>query len=126
MAIHPDPNGIPLQANGLLSSPCSMTPPNTQTAVVHDAANHRFTTHVDGYEGYVEYDMDGDVLVILHTIVPAEIGGRGIGAALTAAVLRHAREHVLKIRPVCSYASAYMQRHPEYADLLAPGVSDLG
>lgn len=58
-------------------------------------------------------------MVILHTGVPPELGGRGIAAQLTEAALAAARENGWKVRPRCSYAAAYFKRHPEYNDLLA-------
>ena len=58
---------------------------------------------------------------LLHTDEPLTVPalrGRGIAAALVHAALAHARERGLKVRPDCSYAEAYMQRHPETLDLL--------
>lgn len=89
-------------------------------AIRHDGARHRFAVDVDGHEGFVEYAREGDVLVITHTVVPPEIGGRGIAGQLVKAALEHARAAGLRVRPDCSYAAGYLQRHGEYADLLAP------
>jgi predicted GNAT family acetyltransferase len=86
--------------------------------ITHDDASHRFEAVVDGHEGHVEYTLHGDVMEILHTIVPPELGGRGIAGQLTVAALGYARSHGLKVRPTCPYAAAYIQRHREYADLL--------
>jgi predicted GNAT family acetyltransferase len=88
--------------------------------ITHDSHGRRFTTSREGHEAFVEYEREGDVLVITHTIVPPEIGGRGIAGKLVEAALQHARTEGLKVRPDCSYAAAYMRRHPDYADLLAP------
>lgn len=85
----------------------------------HDVPGGRFVTRVDGHEGYVGYQRDGDVLTITHTEVPPEIGGRGIAAQLVAAALDHARSQGLKVVPRCPYAKSYIDRHPRYADLLA-------
>ena len=59
------------------------------------------------------------MLVITHTGVPAAIGGRGIAGALMEAAVAFAREAGLRIRPACSYAAAWMERHPEHNGLLA-------
>jgi len=90
-------------------------------AIRHQEDRKRFTTQVDGHEGFVEYERDSDVFVITHTVVPPEIGGRGIAGQLVKAALDHARAAGLKVRPDCSYAASYMQRHAEYADLRAAG-----
>ena len=87
--------------------------------IQHDAKARRFNTVVDGVTGYVEYELAGDVMTITHTIVPPAIGGRGIAAALMKAALEHARNQGFKVDPECSYADAWMRRHPEYEDLRA-------
>jgi len=51
--------------------------------------------------------------------VPPALEGRGIAGQLTRAVLDHVRAHGLKVEPACSYARAYIDRHPEDRDLLA-------
>ena len=85
----------------------------------HDADGQRFSTVVEGVEAHVEYQRVGPVLTILHTIVPPAIGGRGIAAGLVRAAMDFARTAGLKVDPVCSYAQAWLRRHPEYGDLRA-------
>ena len=55
----------------------------------HDAAHHRFVTEVDGHTAYVEYEPGDSAIAITHTIVPQEIGGRGIAGQLVRAAARH-------------------------------------
>ncbi len=86
-------------------------------AVKHDATRHRFETVVDGHTGYIEYHMVDAVMSIDHTIVPSEIGGRGIAGTLMKTALDYARAEGLKVIPACSYADAYITKHPEYEDL---------
>lgn len=87
----------------------------------HEGDRQRFAIDVDGHEGFVEYERDGDVLVITHTVVPPEIGGRGIAGQLVKTALEHARAEGLKVLPRCPYTDAYMRRHPEYGDLRVSG-----
>lgn len=89
------------------------------TIIQHDAQAHRFNTVVDDVTGYVEYELAGEVMTITHTIVPPAIGGRGIAGALMKAAVEHARTQGLKVDPQCSYAEAWMRRHPDDADLRA-------
>lgn len=89
--------------------------------ITHDAALKRFETQVEGVTGYVEYSLQDGAMSIDHTIVPSEIGGRGIAASLVKAALDHARAEGLKVIPACSYSDVYMQRHPEYEDLRKAG-----
>lgn len=87
--------------------------------IAHEQTRRRFTTEVDGQTGYLEYERAGDVMVITHTIVPPAIGGRGIAGRLVQAALAHARDTGLKVDPQCSYADAWMRRHPQFDGLRA-------
>jgi len=86
--------------------------------ITHDAQSQRFQCTVDGYRCVLDYRQAGGTMSILHTGVPAEVGGRGIAADLTRAALDEARRQGWRVAPLCSYAEAYLRRHPEYADLL--------
>lgn len=84
--------------------------------IVHDENRKMFVTTVDGHPAYVEYRLSRENgLDILHTIVPEEIGGRGIASALVKAAYDYARSKGLKPVATCSYAVVWLQRHPEYA-----------
>lgn len=84
--------------------------------IVHDENRKMFVTTVDGHPAYVEYRLSPENgLDILHTIVPEEIGGRGIASALVKAAYDYARSKGLKPVATCSYAVIWLHRHPEYA-----------
>ena len=87
--------------------------------IEHLPQRHCFQAVVDGQRCVVDYVPTGSVLTITHTFVPPALEGRGIAGQLTEAVLEHARVRRLKVRPSCSYARAYMRRHPETLDLVA-------
>jgi predicted GNAT family acetyltransferase len=86
--------------------------------VRHDPTASRFEATVEGQACVAQYRIYGKVMMLTHTGVPKALRGRGIAAALVQAALDHARAKGLKVRPDCSYAEAYMQRHPETLDLL--------
>jgi predicted GNAT family acetyltransferase len=86
--------------------------------IQHQAELQRFVAAVDGAEGVLGYHNEGRLMVISHTDVPAAIGGRGIAGQLVQAALEHARSEGWTVRPDCSYAAAWVKRHPEYASLL--------
>ncbi len=61
-------------------------------SIRHIPAAGRFETQVEGYTGYVEYALlPQGVMDIRHTIVPKEIGGKGIAAALVKFAVEYAR-----------------------------------
>ncbi len=84
----------------------------------HDPTRRRFSLRLDGHEAELLYTRDDGRMVIDHTGVPEAIGGRGVAAALVKGALDHARSQGWKVVPACSYAAAYVRRHPGYADLL--------
>lgn len=87
--------------------------------IEHLPAQRRFQAIVEGQACVADYRPGNGVLAITHTEVPPGLEGRGIAGALVQAVLDHAQAHGLKVLPLCSYARAYMRRHPETAPLLA-------
>ncbi len=87
--------------------------------IAHDIRLHQFHVEVEGHRGVSNYVLHDGVMTITHTEVPPAIGGRGIAAALTRAALDTARREGWKVVPACSYAAAFIRRHPEFADLVA-------
>lgn len=87
--------------------------------VRHEPDNQRFVAIVDGKQAVLDYRRGDGVISLVHTGVPAAIGGRGVAAALVRAALDHARAQGLKVVPACSYVAAYLKRHPQDADLVA-------
>lgn len=79
---------------------------------------HRFELDADGHVAFSNYRREGNILIVLHTEVPAALNGRGIGSALARGLLDIARAQGLKVRPLCPFVAAYIAKHPEYADLL--------
>lgn len=82
--------------------------------VKHDEERHVFFIDTDGYRAYAEYVRTDSGLDIIHTIVPAEIGGRGIAALLVKTAYDYARQNGLKPVATCAYAAVWLKRHPEY------------
>lgn len=91
--------------------------------IQHDHAAHRFSTQVDGVDCELDYTLTAgsttNVMTIIHTGVPAAVGGRGIAAALVQAAFEAARSEGWKVVPACSYAAVWIGRHPEYRALCA-------
>ena len=87
--------------------------------ILHEVPEQRFVTHAEGHAAQLDYVEDDGRLTITHTIVPREIGGRGIAGELVRAALDYARDAGLKVVPQCSYADAWMRRHSEFDALRA-------
>ena len=86
----------------------------------HDPARQRFSFDLgDGKQAVIDYLRRGDTLHLLHTGVPSRFEGQGIAAELTEAVLAEIRAQGLRIVPECSYIARYIERHPEWRQLVA-------
>ena len=89
------------------------------SGVIDNSAAQRFELIEDGHLAFADYRVDGDIVTFTHTIVPPEIGGRGVAGRLIGAALASMRRQGKKIVPQCSFVAAYVQRHPDLQDLLA-------
>ena len=89
------------------------------TEILHEVPEQRFVTQAEGHAARLDYIEDEGRLTITHTIVPPEVGGRGIASELVRAALAYARDAGLKVDPQCSYADTWMRRHPEFDALRA-------
>lgn len=76
------------------------------------------TCLLDGSLSVLEYTLSGSLMTITHTGVPTALRGRGLAGKLTRFALDIARGQGWRVRPLCSYADAFIQAHPEYQDLL--------
>ena len=83
--------------------------------VIDNTDASRFELRADRRLAELVYRIRGNRLVLVHTEVPVELEGRGIGGRLvTAAVDRAAREK-LTLVPLCPFARGWLERHPETA-----------
>jgi predicted GNAT family acetyltransferase len=81
-------------------------------------AFNRFELEVEGAIAAAYYSKTPGVITFTHTEVPQELSGQGVGSRLARGALEAARAQGLKVVPRCPFISAYMAKHPEFADLL--------
>ena len=86
--------------------------------VVMNDKTHRFEVTLDGETAFTEYVLHSGAMVLPHTEVPPAFEGKGVASALAKAALGYARDHGLKVKPICPFISAYIQKHPEWQDLV--------
>jgi len=87
--------------------------------VIHQVSAHRYEAVVDGHLSVCEYEIVGDRMIFTHTLVPPALRGRGIAEQLVRAALADARAAGRKVVPACVYVAKFIERHPEYQDLVA-------
>jgi predicted GNAT family acetyltransferase len=97
-------------------------PDGQPTVEVVDAPERfRYEGLVDGaVAGYAAYRLRGRRIVFTHTEVKPEFEGKGVGSALAKGALEDVRRRSLEMVLLCPFMTAYVQQHPEYADLIAP------
>jgi len=89
------------------------------TEVRDNPDESRFEVYVDGQRaGLMTYRLSGDTFDARHTEVDDAYEGQGVGSALVQAVLEQVRDTGLRLKPTCPFVRAYVERHPEYADLV--------
>jgi uncharacterized protein len=86
--------------------------------VIHNPGAGRFELQKDGHLAVLEYRLSDRKIVFTHTGVPEALGGQGIGSLLARAGLDYARSQSFAVVPLCSFIAAYIQKHPEYEDLI--------
>ncbi|MFT4175630.1 MAG: GNAT family N-acetyltransferase [Luteolibacter sp.] len=87
--------------------------------VTENPGLHRYELEEEGKLAFADYRVENGTLVIPHVEADPALRGKGTAGRLMEGVLRAARDRGLKVRPVCGYAAAYIQRHPEHYDLRA-------
>lgn len=89
------------------------------TLVEDNPAKHRFEILVDdALAGFTAYIPRGEVLVFTHTEVNPEFQNKGVGGALVRATLDQVRERGGRVVTQCPFVAAFIDRHPEYNDLV--------
>src|SRR5512138_943319 len=84
-------------------------------------ARERFELDVEGHTAFVTYRKSPGAITLVHTEVPPELGGKGVGSKLARATLEAVRTQRRKLTVECDFIRNFMSKHTEYKDLLAPG-----
>ena len=72
----------------------------------------------DRVMGLAAYQRRGDLVVFTHTEVDPDAEGSGVGGTLVRGALDDVRAHGRQAVPRCSFVRAWIDRHPDYADLV--------
>jgi predicted GNAT family acetyltransferase len=86
--------------------------------VSHNPQAGRFQFEKDGLLAVLAYQLEPGSIVFTHTGVPPELEGQGLGSRLARAGLDYARAQGLKVVSACSFMDHYLEKHPEYQDLV--------
>ncbi|WP_372727897.1 GNAT family N-acetyltransferase [Nocardioides sp.] len=85
-----------------------------------DTQTQRYEARIDGdLAGFAEYELSGDVIVFTHTEVSDAYEGEGVGSTIARFALDDARSEGFLVVPQCDFIRGWIDKHPEYADLVA-------
>jgi len=92
-------------------------------AVVDNPDESRFELRLDGeLVGFAEYRPAGDSVIIAHTEIDAGHEGEGLGGVLVREALERIQASGKTVIPICPFTAAYIKRHPEFVELVAPAM----
>jgi uncharacterized protein len=90
-----------------------------EPVVIDNPPESKFEIRVGGEPaGLVLYQLNGQVISLMHTEVADRFQGMGLASELARAVLDEARERGLAVLPYCPYIKSWIARHPGYVDLV--------
>jgi uncharacterized protein len=85
--------------------------------VVNNPSQHRYQLTVDGYSAATYYKIGDGVITFVHTEVPPELGGKGIGSKLIKGALDQVRADGLKVVAECEFVKSFIDKNAAYQDL---------
>jgi uncharacterized protein len=93
---------------------------NESLSVADNRQAEQFEVALNGELAFLAYERAGDRLVLIHTEVPPNLEGHGIGRLLVRAALDEAARDGEMIVPLCPFVLSYLRRHPEELNVVAP------
>lgn len=92
----------------------SMTNDSDALEVKNNTEAERFELTLNGLTAFVQYRIMGKRIIFIHTEVPPEFKGMGIGNRLAHAALEYAKAQGYQIEALCPFIAAYIRKHSEY------------
>ena len=90
-----------------------------ETEVTDNPERQRYEIRADGeLAGFTAYRDRPSGIALTHTEVGDAYEGQGVGSKLVSATLDDLRSRGLEVLPVCPFVKSYIERHPEYLDLV--------
>lgn len=85
----------------------------------------RYEIRISGrVAGYVEFSDAGMVRTFTCTVIAPEFAGRGLASQLIGAALTAERNSLRYVRAACPFVLRFIERHPEFDDLVVSAVGE--
>ncbi|WP_433367263.1 NAD(+)/NADH kinase [Actinoplanes sp. CA-142083] len=105
------------------SAQVSVRDPVDSAVVVDAFERQRYEILLGGeVAGVLHYRRHGGRVELMHTEIEQSFSGQGLAGRLASAALEDARSRATPVVATCPFVSGYLDRHPEYSDLLSDGV----
>jgi uncharacterized protein len=85
---------------------------------VPDRSRYEARTQDGSVAGVLMYKLADRLVVITHTEVEEEYEGQGVGGRLVQDSLDDIRRRGLHVLPICPFTKSWIERHPDYQDLV--------
>ena len=83
--------------------------------LINNTENKQYEFHIEGYIPLIQYIIsNNNEIYLVHTEVPVEIEGQGIGSQLVEQVLEDIEHKQLRLVPLCPFVAGYIRKHPEW------------
>lgn len=93
--------------------------------VTNKPAESRFEVSVDGQlAGFAAYRTRPGIIAFVHTEIDPEFEGRGLAGQLVSAALDSVKAAGDAVLPFCPYVNGYIEKHPEYIELVPPEMRE--
>lgn len=96
-----------------------MKPEFENIPLIKNEADKQFEMTVDGYKAFIQYQELTDRIALVHTEVPEELSGRGIGTALVEKTLEQIKTTGKPLMPYCPFIFAYIKNHAKWKGMVS-------
>ncbi|WP_396177708.1 GNAT family N-acetyltransferase [Flavobacterium sp.] len=88
--------------------------------VVKVSSNNRFELEHNESIAFIEFDkIEPNILDLVHTEVPKEVAGNGVGSKLVEGALQYCKQNDLNVIPSCAFVKNFINKHPEWNDFIS-------
>ncbi len=91
--------------------------------LIDNEEKHRYEFQIDGKIAEIDYikSSNGEIYLV-HTEVPASLGGKGVGSQLAEKALADIERQGLRLVPLCPFVAGYIHKHPEWKRIVMRGI----
>lgn len=86
--------------------------------VIHKPSEKVFSLKLNDGVGTVQYQKEGNIYNLMHTLVPDAYQGKGVGSHIAKEVLNYCQHNNIPVRITCSFLIKYIEKHPEYKSIV--------